>query len=146
MNQPPLSKWRWVFYAVGSAMMAWGIWGQLFGDDTKPRRVFVLWVVAALGHDLVLAPTIVLLGVIARRVFRGRVRSSVQGAALVAGVLVLVAIPGMGRFGAKADNSSVLPRDYRLGLLLALGVVLTIACSHAVVDWLRARRRRASIS
>ncbi len=120
---PPLSRWRWVYYAAGTAMIGYGTWGQLFGEDTKPKRFGQLLVAAALGHDLVIAPLVLLLGIVARRVLHRRVRGTLQGAALVGFVLVLLAIPGIGRYGEKADNSSILPRDYTTGLMLALAVV-----------------------
>lgn len=131
---PPLSPWRWPLYALGTAMMAWGVWGQVTGPDTKPVRVAVLWVAAALAHDLVLAPAVVLLGLLVRRVPG---RGPLQGAALVALGLVLVAVPGIGRFGEKRDNASVLPRDYTAGLLLALGVVAVATGVVCVVRRLR---------
>ena len=120
---PPLSKWRWLFYAAGTAMIAFGVWGQLFGADTNPRRYGELLLVAALGHDLVLAPIFLVLGLLARRFLHRHVRGSLQGAALVGFMLVLVAIPGIGRYGARTDNHSILPRDYTTGLMLSLGVV-----------------------
>lgn len=133
---PELSRWRWPLYALGTAMMAWGAWGQVHGADTKPARVAVLWVASALGHDLVIAPVVVVVGLLVRRLPR---RGVVQGALLVAGGLVLVAVPALGRFGARADNPSVLPRDYRAGLLVALGVVAVVAGTVALLS----RRRGA---
>ena len=140
---PPLSPWRWPLYAAGTAMIGWGVWGQLYGADTKPVRVAMLWLVAALAHDLVLAPLLVALGWLGRRALPGRVRGSVQAGFLVAGVLVLLAVPALGRFGAKADNPSVLPRDYPRGLLIALALVLLGTVVHAVLHGLTHRPRRA---
>ena len=120
---PPLSRWRWLFYLAGTAMIVFGVWGQLFGADTNPKRYGELLLVAALGHDLVLAPIFLILGLIARRVVHRHVRGSLQGAALIGFMLLVVAIPGMGRYGARTDNHSILPRDYTTGLMLSLGVV-----------------------
>lgn len=134
-----MSRWRWPLYAAGTAMVAWGLYGQVLGDDTKPARVAVLWVAAALANDLVLAPLFLVLGLLGRRVLPGRLRGSVQGGVLVAGVLVLVAVPALGRYGARSDNPSVLPRDYTSGLLVALAVVAGGTVLHAAVHLLRRR-------
>lgn len=90
---PPLSRWRWLCYAAGAAMIAFGVWGQLFGADTNPRRYGELLVVSALAHDLVLAPVVVLLGLAVRRVVPPPVRGALQGAALVGFALLLIAVP-----------------------------------------------------
>ncbi len=136
MKQP---TWRFLLYAAGIAMMGYGLWGQVFGSDTKPIRVTVLIVVAALAHDLVFAPLVITLGWLLRRVVRGHVRGSVQGAVLVATSLLLIAIPGMGRYGARGDNASVLPRNYSTGLLIALGTVAVCATLQVTFSVLRRR-------
>lgn len=137
---PPMSRWRWPLYAAGAAMVAYGLWGEVFGSNVKPVRWAELLVVAALAHDLVLAPVVLLLGLLAGRVLRGRRRGLLQGAALVSFVLLLVALPGLGRYGAHSDNPSILPRDYTAGLLIALGVVAAVTALAVVV---RTARRRA---
>lgn len=121
-------------------MMAFGIWGQVHGADTKPARVAVLWVIAALAHDLVLAPLIVAGGWVLRRAVRGKARASLQGTIVVVGVLVLVAVPALGGFGRRSDNPSVLPLDYLSGLLLACGVVALGGAVHLVMH----RRKKVS--
>ncbi len=121
-------------------MIVFGLWGELFGADTNPLRWAELLVVAALAHDLVLAPVVLALGVVTRRLVPTRVRSAVQGAWLVSAVLLLVAIPGLGRFGAKADNPSVLPRDYPTGLAVGVGTVVLVATLGVVLRQVRQRR------
>lgn len=137
MTPPPLSPWRYLLYAVGAAMIGYGLWGELYGADTKPARVAVLVVAAALVHDLVLAPAVIVLAVLVRRLLPRWVHPRLQGATFVAFCLFLIAIPGLGRYGAREDNPSVLPRDYTEGLLLALAVVALGAVVSLVV-----RRRR----
>ena len=136
---PPLSKWRWLFYAAGAGMIAFGVWGQLFGADTNPKRYGELLLVAALGHDLIVAPVVLVLGLIARRVLHRHVHGSLQGAALVGFVLLLVAIPGMGRYGARSDNRSILPRDYTTGLMLSLGVLGAVTLLYVAFRMVRRR-------
>ncbi len=140
LEEPPRSRWRWPLYAAGSAMVAFGLWGELFGADTNPLRWAELLVVAALAHDLVLAPVVITLGVATRRLLPSRLRSAVQGAWLVSAVLLLVAIPGLGRFGAKADNPSVLPRDYPTGLAVGVGTVVLVTAILVLLRQVRQRR------
>ena len=118
-----LSRWRWAWYAAGAAMVGYGFFGLLSRPDTREVRWAVLLVASALAHDLVFAPLVLLLGRASRPLLRGRVRPVVQGALLVGVSLLLVALPALGRPGAKADNASVLPRDYVQGLLVSLAVV-----------------------
>lgn len=133
LPDPAPSPWRWAFYASGLAMGAYGVWGELFGAGTDPRRWITLVVVAALGHDLVLAPLILLCAVLCRRMLPVGGRGVLQGAGLVSLVLVLIALPGIGRYGARADNSSVLPRDYGRGLVVALVAVAAVTTVLLVV-------------
>jgi hypothetical protein len=137
---PPLSKWRWPLYAAGAAMVGFGVWGQLFGADTNPRRYGELLLVAALGHDLVLAPVVVLLGVLARKLLHRHAHASLQAAGFVGFVLLLIALPGLGRYGAKSGNPSILPRNYTNGLMISLAVVGGVTLMAVTVRVLRHRR------
>jgi hypothetical protein len=42
----------------------------------------------------------------------------------VAGSVALVAIPVLGGWGRRPDNPTLLPRDYGLGLAIALAVIV----------------------
>ena len=44
-----------------------------------------------------------------------------------------IALPGIGRYGARTDNSSVLPRDYGQGLVLALAGVAAVTSVLLIV-------------
>jgi len=141
---PALSRFRWLFYLAGTAMIGYGLWGQLFGRDTNPRRYGELLLAAALGHDLLLAPVVLVAGLVVRKLLHRQVRGALQGAAIVGFALVLIAIPGVGRYGARSDNSSILPRDYTTGVLLSLGAVGVGTLLVVLVRWGRDRvpRRR----
>ncbi len=108
---------------AGTGLMLVGAWGSVFGEDAAPLRVAALLLAAALVHDLVLAPAVALVGLVVRRLPR-RLRSPVQVGLIVGAVVVLVSVPVVGRFGARADNPSLLPRDYGHGLALVLALVV----------------------
>ena len=59
---------------------------------------------------------------------------------MVLGSVTLLAVPVLGRFGARADNPTLLDRPYTAGWLLLAGLVLT---SVVVATVVRARRRAA---
>ena len=80
-------------------------------------------------HDAVVAPVTIVVCALAMAVLPRRVRGPAAAGLLVLGSLTLTAIPVLGRFGARADNHTLLDRDYAHGWLLvaavtALGVVL----------------------
>ena len=140
LEPPPLSKWRWPLYAAGAGMIAFGVWGQLFGADTNPKRYGELLLVAALGHDLVLAPQVVTQGFRARKVLHRHAHASLQAAAIVGFALLVIALPGIGRYGAKSDNRSILPLNYTNGLMISLAVVAAGTVVGVVVRVVRQRR------
>ncbi|WP_236670971.1 hypothetical protein [Streptomyces sp. 7-21] len=124
----------------GVALGAVGVWQlvALTGPET-PRRVAVWLAGAAVVHDALLAPLVLAVGWLVRRLPAAGV---VRGGLVVAGCAVLVALPALLRPGEPA-NPSVLPLDYPRGLLLVLGVTAAVTC----LLWLRAvavGRRRAA--
>jgi hypothetical protein len=93
-------------------------------------------------HDLVLAPLVVLLGVALARVLPGAARGPVVVGAVVLGSVTLLAVPVLGRFGARPDNPTLLDRPYWAGWsLLAALTAVAVATGVAVV---RSRQRRRS--
>jgi hypothetical protein len=60
-------------------------------------------------------------------------------------VVVLVSVPVLGRFGAQADNPSLLPRDYPAGLALTLSVVVLAGAGLAALRWRRHRTCQKSV-
>jgi Kef-type K+ transport system membrane component KefB len=124
--------------ATGSVLCSFGLVGSIVGDRTDPVRVAVLVVLAAVTHDLLLVPVVLAAGLILRRAPEW-VRAPLQGALLICAVVVLASVPVLGRFGARADNPSLLPRDYPAGLAVTLGLVLLAGAGLTVLRWVRRR-------
>ena len=83
-----------------------------------------MWLAAGvLLHDVVLSLAVVAVGAVVTRLLPVPVRLPAVVALVVVGSLTLVAVPVLGRFGAKADNPTLLDRPY-LGSWLVL-LVLT---------------------
>ncbi|MEU5633100.1 hypothetical protein ACH47C_29835 [Streptomyces rishiriensis] len=121
---------------AGVALMAVG--ASLLTDVRDPTDVLVWLGGAALLHDLVLAPVVLLVGLV---LVRGGSRGPVRGALLVAGALTAVALPVLLRPGRTA-NPSVLPLDYPRNWLISLVAVATVTALWAAARGFARRRRR----
>jgi hypothetical protein len=108
----------------GVAAIGWGLW--LLRDDGLERwRSQAVWFAGGvLGHDALIAPVVVLLGVAAARVWRPRVRAAIAvGFVIWATVTVAVAnvlLP----IGGRPDNPSLMNRPYVVAWIVFTGVVV----------------------
>lgn len=122
--------------AVGLVVLAWGL---LLLVDLGPKLLAAL--VWALGgivvHDALVAPLVVVLGVVAAARTPGWLRVPLIGLLVVLGPLTLAAVPVLGRFGARYDNPSLLDRPYWSGYLAIVALAVVVAATVAV-------RRRSS--
>lgn len=108
---------------VGVAMGCYG--ALLLLENPWPVLLNIgIWAAAGVViHDFVFAPLSAGLGYAGRKLIRGRWWTPVALAATTTVVLLILAVPVFTRPGARADNSTVLNRDYPLGLWVALAVV-----------------------
>lgn len=121
------------------ARALWGLFGMLlagYGALLLTRMssdaligIAVWWAGGVVLHDLVLVPLIALAGWGLARVLPRHARRMLAWWFLLAGPLTLLAVPVLGRFGARADNPTLLDRPYVAGwlglvALLAVAVVL----------------------
>jgi hypothetical protein len=88
-------------------------------------------------HDAILAPLVLALLVLGAAVLPDWARPPAAAATVVLGSVTVMAVPVLGRFGARPDNPTLLDRPYGTGWLLFAGLVLGYACA-----WGLARRRR----
>ena len=95
-------------------------------------------VVGVVLHDGVLALAVLALGAVALGVLPQAARAPAVVGFVVLGSATLFAVPVLGRFGARADNPSLLDRSYWAGwlVLAALTLVAVVAAS-----FVRSRRR-----
>lgn len=130
----------WISAAAGWAVIAFGVRGILEHSlDTRPANLARFVVGGALLHDLVVAPLVILVGVLVVRTVPGRARAVVQGALIVSAILALFSYPLVRAYGLAANNPTSLPHNYTANLLVVLGVVWAVAAAVVVVR-LRAGR------
>ncbi len=128
---------RAVLMVVGLIAGGVGAWYLL--DSGFDNIVAAFWWLAGgvIAHDGLLAPVVVVVGVIGSRLLPDWLRGPVAVGWIVLGTVSLAALPMLGRFGALSDNDTLLDRNYLGGWLVLLAlVVIGVA--------LAATRRRTS--
>lgn len=134
--------------AIGLVGIAMGAFGALrFLQLDFPDIVnAVLWLAGGVViHDGIIAPLTVGLTVLATRVVPASARTRVTVALIVLATVTITAIPVLGRFGARPDNPTILPRNYLLGwLVFATLVVLVALVSGPVMQRVRGRGKPGS--
>ncbi|WP_228942051.1 hypothetical protein [Nocardioides sp. Leaf374] len=128
--------------AVGVALGLYGAW--LLWSRAEPAQVLdaLLWAVSGVVlHDAVLAPLVLVLVAVGVRVVPRPFRAPTTVGLVLLGSLTLLAVPVLGRFGERADNPTLLDRDYTAGWLAVAGLVLL---GVVVAGLLRRRAQRAA--
>jgi hypothetical protein len=128
----------WIGLVIGGAVIVYGVRGALDGlGPGNPTRL-AIWVIGLdLAHDLILAPAVVIVGLLLGRLLPDRLRGPVRTAAALSGLVVLFSWPLIRAFGRRPGNSSTLPLDYAHSVLIVLAAIWLIAAAVVAV---RARR------
>jgi hypothetical protein len=146
VDRRPGGRRFWLSAAVGWSVIAFGVGGVLANRvDTRPASLARFVVGGALVHDLVVAPLVVLVGLLVARALPGpgRARAAVQVAAILSGVAALFAYPLVRGYGRALGNPTSLPRNYGVGLAVVVGAVWLAAL--AVLVLAPARRPRPPV-
>ena len=134
----------WVGAVVGWAVIAYGVYGVFdHSVDTRPAEFARFFIGAAAAHDLLLVPTALVVGGLARRLVRAPWRAPVQAGLIASGAVALFAYPLVRGYGRVHNTPSALPRDYGEGLLVVLAAVWAVV---GVVGMAAARRRLKTTS
>jgi hypothetical protein len=130
-----VTAFRTALVAVGALLATYGGWLLVSRQDLEQVAAAVVWLVGGvLLHDAVLAPLTILLVALAVRWLPDEVRRPATVALIVVGPLTLLAVPVLGRFGARPDNSTLLDRPYVASWLVLLALsVLVVAVASVVV-------------
>ncbi len=129
---------RLLIGVVGVAMGAFGALRFLQLDRSDIVNA-VLWLGGGvIAHDLVLAPVTIALTLLAARLVTGRARAAVVTGLVVLATATITAIPVLGGWGVRADNPTLLNRDYVIGWLVFAGLVVA-GTLIALAPWTRRR-------
>ena len=134
-----MSAARAILGVAGLGLMAYAAYGLVVAGN--PDRQGLFGVALLIGHEFILMPMAIAIGWVAVRVVPPWARAAAQGALVVTLALTIVSIPLIVRAGRTPDLLSLLPLDYRRGLLIAVGVTWVAAAAVAIVN--RRRRMRA---
>ncbi len=135
-----MSVARWSLGVVGVATGCYGGWLLLTRQAGEELVSAGQWLVGGVVlHDLVLAPLVIVLVALAGRLTPRSLRAPAAVLLVVVGSVTLLAVPVLGGFGRRADNPSLLDRDYTTGWLLLVGVLAVLAAVGSAVQlWRRA--------
>jgi hypothetical protein len=131
-------------FATGAAGVLLGLYGAwlLVTREDMLADVAVWLVAGVVLHDAVLAAVTLALGALAVRVLPAPARAPVVVGLVVLGTTTLFAVPVLGRFGARADNPTLLDRDYTAGWLVLAAITAVAVVAAALVRSRRGSGRR----
>ncbi len=135
---------------IGALGMAAGLFGALrfLQRDVGDIIDSVLWLAGGVAvHDALVAPLTIAVTWVGGRFVPHGVRTRVALALVVLLTVTAVAIPVLGRFGARPDNPTLLDRNYPVGwLLVAGGVVVASLAARPLATLVGRRRGRPDVS
>ena len=118
---------RRVVAGTGVVLAAYGAFLLLSRQDLDQIISAAVWLaVGVVLHDAVLAPVVLLVVVVVAKLAPATARAPLAIALVVLGSLTLVAVPVLGRFGARPDNATLLDRPYLAAWFVLVGVCLAL--------------------
>ena len=132
----------WVAIVVGWAAIGFGIWGVFHTRADSVPVSFAGWMAgAAIVHDFLVAPVVFAAGIALRHSLGTRIRTAVQAALIVSGVVLSYSFPLLLGYGRRPTNPTVQPNNYAIGVVGVLAFVWTVAFAWMAVASRRARNR-----
>ncbi len=109
---------------LGLAAVAWGAW--LLADEGTDRLLSAaIWVAGGIvAHDLVLAPVVVAIGVVAAKIVPAGARAVAAVAFLLWGTLTIAVANVLLDVGGKPGLDSLMNRPYVAAWLVLTGLVI----------------------
>lgn len=145
-DDTPAGAVFWIGAALGIAIMAFGIRG-VFGQSRGTRPFdLATWVIGAdLIHDLVIAPLVVLVGIVVVTTVGTRWRAPIRAGLLASAIVVAVGwapLRGYGRATAP-DNPTIQPLNYATAVLTVLAAIWVVVTVWVAVEVWGTRTRGA---
>ncbi len=135
--------WFWGCLALGWAVIAFAIHGMV-ADRANPPRVFALVVGLNIVNDALVAPLLIAVAVLARRLVPRWALVPFDVGLIASAAVVLYAYPLVGSWGkSAAAGFTRLPFDYAHNLLVVLGCIWLGCAALAAWSLVWKRPRRA---
>lgn len=130
----------WTVIVMGWAVMGVATVGAFTDVRLGGVGAWTTWVLgAALVHDLVLLPVVLASGWLVCRLLPVPWRVPMRTALVVSGIVVLSVWPIARRWGARADNPSILPLPVQRNLLVLVATLVVVGVGVGAVSAWRAR-------
>ncbi len=131
---------------VGVAVALYGGFLLLSRQDLDQLTNAAVWLVTGVVlHDFVLAPLVIVLFALTARLLPRVGRGPAVVGLVVLGSVTLLAVPVLGRFGARPDNPTLLDRGYGAGWLVLAGLTFLAVLGATLFTTLVRRRRGADL-
>ncbi len=138
-----VSGLRTTLGGLGVLVGLYGAYLVLSRQDFSQLVSVAIWVGGGLVvHDGLIALLTIAAVVLGARVLPAAAQWSAAVVLVVLGPATILAIPMLGRFGAKSDNATLLDRHYWLGWS---AMVLLVVVAVVVASVVRSRRAEASV-
>jgi hypothetical protein len=136
-----VTGWRILLGALGLGAAAYGA-VQLLDLGLDNLIATAVWLVGGVAlHDGVLAPLTLAVAAVAAALWRRPLPAPLVTGAVVLACVTVVAVPVLGRFGARSDNPTLLDRNYVLGWLGLATLIVVVSVTGAVATAARARTK-----
>jgi hypothetical protein len=123
-------------------MAVYGMWRLVSSAHFIAVRSALTWFIGgALAHDVLIAPAVIVVGVVLIRWCPAAVRPFLQAGLIITGGLTLVAIPVLTGRGYSPNLPSALPLNYWRGYFITVGCVWAAVALTGAAQALRRRRR-----
>jgi hypothetical protein len=139
-----ISRIRVVLGAAGGGLAMFGAFRLVSEVPVRNLVVLAVWLAAAVVlHDAVLAPAIVGIGLLLRKV-PPRARAYVQGTLVAGGLVTVSAIPLILRAGSQPRAKALLEQDFGGNLTVLIGVITMVALTSYLLRFVRERHAARS--
>ncbi len=136
-----MTGWRILLGVLGLGGATYGV-AQLLGLGFDNLVATLIWLVGGVAlHDGVVAPVTIALGAVLVTLWRRPLPGPLVAGAVVLATVTVVAVPVLGRFGARTDNPTLLDRNYVLGWLALATLIVVVSLTAVVVTAARARTK-----
>ena len=146
MNAPdrPRRATFWIGLAIGWTLIAYGVRGVFVdANATQPAQLFAWVLGAAVVHDALIAPVVLLVSWLLSRVLNRSVANAVKVGLATSAVFVVFSWALVRGYGRRRTLPSALPLDYGRNLLVTIAAIWIAVGIYLAARWLRLARRRA---